>query len=116
MLELMQPYWPEFLVIALAHLLAVASPGPDFAIVLKHSVTYGRRCAIYTSLGVGTAILLHIAYTLIGIGLLLSQTPWLFNLFKIRRCGVFGLYRHNGVAFWSRRGRWGRGLARCNAI
>ncbi len=82
MLETMQQYWYEFLIIATAHLVAVASPGPDFAVVLKHSITYGRRCAIYTSLGVGAAILLHITYTLVGIGLLITQTPWLFDLFK----------------------------------
>jgi RhtB (resistance to homoserine/threonine) family protein len=82
MLDSMQPYWTEFLIIVMAHTLAVASPGPDFAVVLKHAITYGRRCAIYTSLGVATAIMLHIGYTLIGIGLLLTQTPWLFNVFK----------------------------------
>ena len=27
-------YWPEFLTIIVAHALAVASPGPDFALVL----------------------------------------------------------------------------------
>jgi threonine/homoserine/homoserine lactone efflux protein len=82
MLATMQPYWYEFLIMATAHLVAVASPGPDFAVVLKHSITYGRRCAIYTSIGVGCAILLHITYTLVGIGLLITQTPWLFELFK----------------------------------
>ncbi|MFT4929522.1 MAG: threonine/homoserine/homoserine lactone efflux protein [Phenylobacterium sp.] len=82
MLAAMQPYWYEFLLIATAHLVAVASPGPDFAVVLKHSITYGRRCAIYTSLGVGAAIMLHITYTLIGIGILITQTPWVFDLFK----------------------------------
>ena len=43
-------YWGEFLTIAAVHLLAVASPGPDFAIVLKHSINYGRRCAMITSI------------------------------------------------------------------
>ncbi|WP_102795454.1 LysE family translocator [Bowmanella denitrificans] len=80
MLEQMQPYWLEFLAIATVHLLAVASPGPDFAIVLKHSVSYGRRAAIYTSIGIGLAILLHVAYSLLGIGLLIQTTPWLFNV------------------------------------
>ncbi|MGY0580709.1 MAG: LysE family translocator, partial [Paraglaciecola chathamensis] len=46
-------YWGEFLTIAGVHLLAVASPGPDFAIVLKHSINYGRRIAMITSIGVG---------------------------------------------------------------
>ncbi|MDN4501462.1 LysE family transporter [Alteromonadaceae bacterium BrNp21-10] len=70
----------EFLSIALVHLIAVASPGPDFAIVLKHSISYGRRVAIITSIGVGVAILLHVAYSLFGLGLLIKTTPWVFNV------------------------------------
>jgi threonine/homoserine/homoserine lactone efflux protein len=64
------------------HLLAVASPGPDFAIVLKHSISYGRRTAIVTSVGVGVAILLHVAYSLLGIGILIKTTPMLFQIFS----------------------------------
>lgn len=72
-------YYPEFITIALAHLIAVASPGPDFAIVLKHSVSYGRRVALLTSLGIGSAIFLHVTYALAGIGLIISSMPWLYN-------------------------------------
>ena len=74
----MYQFWPEFLTIALVHLLAVASPGPDFAIVLRHSVQYGRRAAMLTSIGIGVAILLHVAYSLLGIALIIKATPWLF--------------------------------------
>ncbi|MCH8265081.1 MAG: LysE family translocator, partial [Proteobacteria bacterium] len=31
-------YWVEFLTIAVAHLFAVASPGPDFAVVTRQCV------------------------------------------------------------------------------
>ena len=34
MQSLLQGYWAEFLTVALVHLLAVASPGPDFAVML----------------------------------------------------------------------------------
>lgn len=73
-------YWLEFLTIAGVHFLAVASPGPDFAIVLKHCVNYGRRAAILTSIGIGLGILVHVSYSLLGIGILIETTPWLFTL------------------------------------
>lgn len=76
----MQTYWLEFLAIAGVHLLAVASPGPDFAVVLKYSLSYGRRPAIFTSIGIGLGILIHVGYSLLGIGLLIKTTPWLFGL------------------------------------
>lgn len=75
-------YWPEFLSVALAHLLAVASPGPDFAIVLRQSLAYGRRTAIWTSIGIGTAILLHVTYSLLGLGLLVRSSPLWFEIVK----------------------------------
>lgn len=75
-------YWLEFLTIASVHLLAVASPGPDFAVVLKHSVSFGRRAAIITSFGLGLGILTHVAYSLLGIGILIKSTPMLFHIFS----------------------------------
>jgi len=62
------------------HLLAVASPGPDFAIVLKHSISFGRRAAIITSIGVGVGILIHVGYSLLGIGIVIKTTPVLFQV------------------------------------
>lgn len=75
-------YWMEFLTVALVHLLAVASPGPDFAVVVRESVTNGQRSGSWMALGVGSGILLHVAYSLLGIGLIVSQSIVLFNLFK----------------------------------
>ncbi|OYT96146.1 MAG: lysine transporter LysE [Pseudomonas sp. PGPPP3] len=75
-------YWTEFLTVALVHLLAVASPGPDFAIVLRESVSNGRHAGMWTALGVGSGILLHVGYCLLGIGLIVSQSIVLFNLLK----------------------------------
>ena len=79
----MTHYLPEFCAVALAHLLAVASPGPDFAVVLKQSLVHGRRAALLTSAGVGSAILVHVAYTLLGLGLLLRGSPALFSAVKL---------------------------------
>ena len=80
-------YYPEFLSLALAHFLAVASPGPDFAIVMKHSISYGKRVALVTSVGIGMAIFIHVAYSLLGIGLIIHSTAWLYDLLIILAAG-----------------------------
>jgi RhtB (resistance to homoserine/threonine) family protein len=67
--------WAQFLKLAVAHLLAVAAPGPDFAMVVRQSLLHGRRAAIWTSIGIGTAILIHITYALLGLGFLLKASP-----------------------------------------
>ncbi|MFT5900214.1 MAG: threonine/homoserine/homoserine lactone efflux protein [Glaciecola sp.] len=71
--------WLELLSIAVIHFFAVASPGPDFAVVLKQSLQQGRAAAIITSIGIGSGILLHVSYSLIGIGLIIKTTPWLLT-------------------------------------
>lgn len=72
-------YWVEFLTIASVHLIAVASPGPDFAVVVKQVVAFGRKPAIYTSLGVGLGIMLHVIYSIFGLGMLIKTTPLLYQ-------------------------------------
>ncbi|MEH6565625.1 MAG: LysE family transporter [Halopseudomonas sp.] len=76
-------YWNEFLLVVLVHLLAVISPGPDFAVVIRNSVSAGRRAGLLTAVGVGVGIFVHVAYSLLGIGLIVSQSVWLFNLMKL---------------------------------
>ncbi|MBE65483.1 MAG: lysine transporter LysE [Gammaproteobacteria bacterium] len=75
-------YWGEFLTIAIAHLFAVASPGPDFAVVTRQCITAGTRAGVWTSLGLGFGILLHVTYCILGVALLISQSSFLFNAMK----------------------------------
>ena len=78
----MSGLWTEFAEVAGAHLLAIAAPGPDLAIVLKQSLAYGRRTGVWTGVGVGTALMLHVTYSLLGIGLLLKGSPVAFTAVK----------------------------------
>ena len=75
--------WSEFFVIAVAHLFAVASPGPDFAVVSRQCVTGGTRLGVWTSFGVGCGVLVHVAYCILGVALLLSRSPTLFGVMKL---------------------------------
>ena len=79
MIEVSALNWLEFSSIAIIHFFAVASPGPDFAVVLRQSMQQGRSAAIATSMGIGSGILLHVMYSLVGIGIIIKTTPWLLN-------------------------------------
>lgn len=72
----------EFITILGAFGLGAISPGPDFAMVLRQSVVHGRAAAIFTSAGIATAILVHGTYTLLGLGLIISQSLLLFSVLK----------------------------------
>lgn len=84
-------YFGEFMTVALVHLLAVASPGPDFAMVLRQSLVAGRRAALWTSVGIGTGILVHVAYALLGLGLIISRSVQVFGVIKLAG-GAYLLY------------------------
>lgn len=72
----------QFLTVAFVHLLAVMSPGPDFAMVTRNSLLYSREAGMYTSMGLALGIVVHVTYCLLGIGILISQSIFLFNLIK----------------------------------
>lgn len=78
-----------FILVALVHAVAVASPGPDFAIVLRHSLLHGRTAALYTSIGIGLGILLHVAYSVVGLSVLVATTPWLYRVMTFIAAGYF---------------------------
>lgn len=59
---------------ALAHLLAVMSPGPDTAIIFHQSFTKGRRASIFTALGIGFGIFVHCFFAISGISLLIYSS------------------------------------------
>jgi RhtB (resistance to homoserine/threonine) family protein len=76
------PFLAEFLIVATSHLLAVMSPGPDFVMVSRNSLVYSRAVGIYSAIGLGLGILVHVTYSLIGIGLVISQSILLFTILK----------------------------------
>jgi threonine/homoserine/homoserine lactone efflux protein len=75
-------YLPEFLTIAVMHALAVISPGPDFAIVLRQSLRHGRTTALWTSVGIGCGLSVHITYSLLGLGLFLKNSASVLTIVK----------------------------------
>ena len=73
----------ELIAVMSITLLAVISPGGDFAMVTRNSYLYGKRAGIWTAFGIASAVWIHIIYTLLGVSVLLIQFPMLFHIIKI---------------------------------
>ncbi|VVD98596.1 LysE family translocator [Pandoraea anhela] len=72
----------ELLAVMTITVLAVVSPGADFAMVTRESWRHGRRAGLWAALGIAAGVQVHVAYTLVGVGLLIAQVPWLFTAIK----------------------------------
>ena len=72
----------EFLLIASIHLVAVISPGPDFAVVLRQSLSSTRRSSVYTALGIATSEFFHCLYSIFGMELIMRYQENIFLVLK----------------------------------
>ena len=54
---------------SIAHLIALTSPGPDTAIIVRQVNMHGRRAGIYAALGIGIGIYAHCLLAINGISL-----------------------------------------------
>jgi threonine/homoserine/homoserine lactone efflux protein len=54
---------------SIAHLIALTSPGPDTAIIIRQVNLHGRRAGIYASIGIGFGIYAHCLLAINGISL-----------------------------------------------
>ena len=61
---------------ALAHLIALTSPGPDTAIVIRQVSIYGRIEGFKTALGIGVGIYAHCLLAINGISLIILSNDF----------------------------------------
>jgi RhtB (resistance to homoserine/threonine) family protein len=69
--------------VLLVGLLAGISPGPDFVVVLKNSLSFGRRAGKATALGIAAALIFHVTYTILGFAIILHKFPGLFHFIQV---------------------------------
>ena len=62
-----------FLSSAIMHLIALTSPGPDTAIVIRQVSLYGRKEGFKTAIGIGIGIYLHCLLAINGISLIITS-------------------------------------------
>ncbi|GKX49973.1 LysE family translocator [Budvicia aquatica] len=75
------------LFIATLATLGMISPGPDFFLVVKNAARYRRSLAMMTVFGVIMGVVTHMTYCVAGLAVVITATPWLFNLLKYAGAG-----------------------------
>ena len=75
--------------IGLIHLVALVSPGPDFVVACRNTLMYSRSIGIYTAVGFGLGICVHISYAVFGLSWLIANNELIFTV--IQYLGAFYL-------------------------
>jgi threonine/homoserine/homoserine lactone efflux protein len=68
--------------VTLVHLLALISPGPDFFLACRNSIQYSSTIGMWTAVGFGMGVAIHISYTLFGLTWASAQSNFLLDLIK----------------------------------
>lgn len=68
-------------------LLAVISPGPDFAMVTRNALTLTRRAGVWTAAGIACGVVIHVTVALAGLGILLATVPQAMAVLRLAGAG-----------------------------
>ncbi len=95
-------YWQPFFVVAMLHLAAVMSPGPDFLLIAKLSLVDTRKNALWAAAGLASGIALHVTWALLGVALIIAQSATLYLAVKYACAGYLlwlgiGALRSKGI-------------------
>jgi threonine efflux protein len=84
-------FWHGFAVITVVHLLAAASPGPDFAYVTRQSLVHGRQAGLLASAGIALGLAIHIVYSAAGLAAVIAHSAHWMTAIKLAG-GAYLLY------------------------
>jgi len=62
------------LLITSIHLLAAATPGPDFVLVSQQTLSNGKRAGLLCSLGIALGLSIHILYSSLGLAAIIASS------------------------------------------
>ncbi|MBV4491452.1 LysE family translocator [Pseudomonas oryzicola] len=102
----------QFLIVALAHFLALLSPGPDFFLVARTSINSGWRVASGACLGIALANGTFIAMAFTGLSVLQEGSP----LFSTLQLAGAGYLLYIGVLFLRHAGQSSLGSVAGNQV
>ena len=62
------------LIITSVHLLAAASPGPDFVLVSQQTLSNGKKAGLLCSIGIALGLSIHILYSAFGLAAIIANS------------------------------------------
>lgn len=75
--------WYGLLIISSVHLLAAASPGPDFVLVSQQTLSHGKKSGFLCSLGIALGLSVHIVYSALGLAAIIANSTTALTVIKI---------------------------------
>jgi len=75
-------FWQGWWLIGAIHLLAAASPGPDFLFATRHTLRYGRANGLWCSLGITLGLSVHLLYSLLGLAALIATSEGIMSAIR----------------------------------
>jgi RhtB (resistance to homoserine/threonine) family protein len=97
MIELLHAYLPSIISLTCLQLVALISPGPDFAVVVRNSLIYSRKTTMITAFGVALGVMVHITYIMLGLGFVIAETKILFEILKYTGAAYLVYIGYKGI-------------------
>jgi threonine efflux protein len=92
------------LIITSVHLLAAASPGPDFVLVSQQTIANGKKAGLLCSIGIALGLSIHILYSAFGLAAIIANSTtalWAIKLLGgsyLVYLGIKGLSAKSNIA------------------
>lgn len=89
--------WQGLLLITSIHLLAAASPGPDFVLVSQQTLANGKRAGLLCSVGIALGLSIHILYSAFGLAAIIANSAHILWAIKILGGGYLIYLGYKGL-------------------
>ncbi|RVU86300.1 LysE family translocator [Leucothrix sargassi] len=85
------------LLITSIHILAAASPGPDFVLVSQQTLVNGKKAGFMCSIGIALGLSVHIIYSALGLATVIANSASALWLIKILGGGYLLYLGYQGL-------------------
>ncbi|MFT6658617.1 LysE family translocator [Maritalea sp.] len=83
LISIFLPEWPMLAAFGVAAIVLAITPGPDMALFLSRAINFGRIHGVVSLLGAMTGILIHTAFVVFGVSVLITTAPIAFLVLKV---------------------------------